>query len=128
MIYGIGIDLIEINRFNHWHTYSDQKLQRIFSPEEISYCRALPILSAARFATRFAAREAAYKACAAICTPARISFLQFARITMITIDRNAAPHITIKWDALGLASPLFQLTLSLTHTATTAGAVVIWHN
>ena len=128
MIYGIGIDLIEIDRFKQWHRYSDRQLCRIFSPEEIRYCRALPTLSAARFATRFAAREAAYKACASICIPARISFFQFARISMITIDKDGAPHVTIAWDALGLTSPTFEISLSLTHSTTTAAAVVILHN
>lgn len=62
MILGTGIDIVEINRFNTWHTYSQSKLKKIFSDAEIAYCLSSPLKSAERFAARFAAKEALYKA------------------------------------------------------------------
>ena len=62
MIYGIGIDIVKINRFreaaNRW---GERFLERVFTEEEISYClsRKDPYLS---FAVRFAAKEALIKA------------------------------------------------------------------
>ena len=62
MIIGIGIDAVAIDRFNTWHTYPQEKLLRIFSEQEISYCLNNKQKSAERFAARFAAREAFFKA------------------------------------------------------------------
>ena len=62
MIQAIGVDLVEIKRFERWHSYSDTTLKRIFSQQEIEYARAEPRLSAQRLAARFAVKEAAYKA------------------------------------------------------------------
>jgi holo-[acyl-carrier protein] synthase len=62
MILGIGIDIVNIERFSNWHTYSHQRLLKIFSQEEIDYCLAHNPKSAERFAARFAMKEAFYKA------------------------------------------------------------------
>ena len=62
MILGIGMDIVEIKRFDTWHTYSQTKLKKIFSDTEIAYCLSSPLKSSERFAARFAAKEALYKA------------------------------------------------------------------
>jgi holo-[acyl-carrier protein] synthase len=62
MIYGIGVDLVHIDRMekvlNRW---GNRFLNRVFTVEEIKFCnkRALPTPS---FALRFAAKEAFSKA------------------------------------------------------------------
>ncbi len=130
MIIGIGIDSVEIHRFNHWHTYNKKQLQRLFSESEIAFCLSEPRLSAERFAIRFAAREACYKAFGHIVKEHMIPFLTLCKA--ITIHRSAQgfPSVMIDWKALQPytkkpSPPDYELFLSLTHTEITATAFVI---
>lgn len=62
MIYGIGIDLVKIERLKTAiEKWGDKFLKRVFTDEEISYCykKNNPYFS---FAVRFAAKEALIKA------------------------------------------------------------------
>ncbi|NVM21942.1 MAG: holo-ACP synthase [Desulfobacterales bacterium] len=62
MIYGVGIDMVEVSRIeNALERWGDRFLRRVFTQPEIEYCynKARP---AARFALRFAAKEAFSKA------------------------------------------------------------------
>lgn len=62
MIYGIGIDMVEISRFEKaWERWGDRFLKRIFTEDEIEYCYHT-VRAASRFALRFAAKEAFSKA------------------------------------------------------------------
>src|SRR5581483_689091 len=58
----MGTDIVSVIRFQEWHLFSQQKLLRIFSQEEINYCLTNSTSRPERFAVRFAAREAFYKA------------------------------------------------------------------
>ncbi len=122
--FSVGIDLVEVARFAHWHRYSRTQLARIFSEEEINYCLLDLTRSAERFAVRFAAREACYKAISQLLSTS-LSFLTFCSL-MCVKTRGGIPQIK-----LAKEHPLLQslatanTTLSLSHTATTACAVVI---
>lgn len=62
MIYGVGIDMVEVSRIEKaLKRWGDRFLKRVFTRSEIEYChdKARP---AARFAMRFAAKEAFSKA------------------------------------------------------------------
>jgi holo-[acyl-carrier protein] synthase len=62
MVFGIGIDIEEIPRFEELTgQWGRRFVQRLFTPEEIAYCesKARP---AQHFAARFAAKEAFAKA------------------------------------------------------------------
>ena len=62
MIVGIGVDIVDIDRFEQSITrYGDRFLKRLFSDDEIAYCRR-HTLAAQHFAVRFAAKEAVLKA------------------------------------------------------------------
>ncbi|HEV2280164.1 MAG TPA: holo-ACP synthase [Acidobacteriaceae bacterium] len=62
MLVGTGIDLVEVERIAHSiERFGDRFLERIFTAEEIAYCRARAA-SAESFAARFAAKEAGAKA------------------------------------------------------------------
>ncbi len=62
MIYGIGIDIVNIARIDRSiHKYGKTFLQKVFVPEEISYCQS-KAHPAMHFAARFAAKEALSKA------------------------------------------------------------------
>ena len=56
----IGVDIVEINRISK-QTQNARFLKRVYTPQEVSYCRARKN-SAQHFAVRFAAKEAVWKA------------------------------------------------------------------
>ena len=61
-IIGVGLDATEIDRVADMiERYGDRFLQRVFTAEEIAYCRARRDF-ASSFAARFAAKEAVMKA------------------------------------------------------------------
>lgn len=116
MIIGIGIDSVEIDRFKHWHNYPDKQLLKIFSQEEINYCRANQLKSAERFAVRFSAREALFKA-----LPQPIPFLRLCKAVIIKKDHNGKPEMIV--DLMLIKN--CKIFISLTHTKTIATAMVI---
>jgi holo-[acyl-carrier protein] synthase len=123
MILGIGIDTIEIDRFSSWHTYSEKKLQRIFSPEEIIYCMHNVQKSAERFAVRFAAREALYKAISYAYPDITIPFLTLCAHT--TIQKvGSRPVLTLR-NVCGIEMSTLIIHLSLTHSRAHATAFVM---
>ena len=130
MIYGIGIDSVQIERFSDFKNIAHRQLARIFSDEEITYCLATPINSAERFAVRFAAREALWKAFSTHTPTHSMPFFAFCKNIFITHSPNGAPKIGVHWDNLASYLPTkftanFTTHLSLTHTRTTASAFVI---
>jgi len=60
--FSAGVDIVEIARIKKFLAAHAGRLERIFTPEEIAYCRSSAVQSAARFAARFAAKEAVWKA------------------------------------------------------------------
>ncbi len=62
MIYGIGIDMVEISRIEKaLERWGEPFLKRVFTQAEIKYCHH-GVRAASRFALRFAAKEAFSKA------------------------------------------------------------------
>ncbi len=62
MIYGTGVDIVDISRFERFQREGNDALfQRLFTPAEIDYC-ASKRRSAQHYALRFAAKEAFVKA------------------------------------------------------------------
>ena len=129
MIAGVGIDCIEIKRFELWHSYPADKLVRIFSSQEIEYCLQKSFKSAERFAVRFAAREACYKAICSLKLPCKIPFLKMCRLVNIERYDNGSQKMNINWPVLIgtkidlISQPIVHI--SLTHNRTEAIAVVI---
>jgi holo-[acyl-carrier protein] synthase len=63
MIFGTGIDIVDISRFERFvREGKDALFQRVFTSAEIEYCSRKK-RSAQHFAIRFAAKEAFFKAC-----------------------------------------------------------------
>ncbi len=62
MIYGTGVDIVEISRFERFlQEGNDALFQRLFTLGELSYCSTKK-KSAQHYALRFAAKEAFFKA------------------------------------------------------------------
>lgn len=116
----IGIDAIEIARFADWHTKERLWLKRIYTDNEIDYCLQEPTLSAQRFAVRYAAKEALYKALSSqgIELPSLFYVCSNAEI-----QNSKTPQLAVNWKKLQCDGQ--KIFVSLTHTLTTAMAVVI---
>ena len=129
MMLGIGVDSVEIKRFADWNTYSNPKLLRIFSQEEIDYCLNSPIKSAERFALRFAAREAFFKAFCQMIPEQKIPFLTVCKQVAVKHAQNGPRFLDINWRGLipaqfDLKQGTISCLSSFTHTQTTATALV----
>jgi holo-[acyl-carrier protein] synthase len=128
MIIGLGLDLVDIDRFKGWENYQTLTLQKIFSLEEIAYCRALLIKSPERFAARFAAKEALYKALSPhVLLGKPLPFLTLCQHSSV-ISTPTGPQFMVNWPALASYLPKLSppnLMLSLTHNKTTASAVLV---
>lgn len=61
MVVGIGIDIVEVRRISRALQGGDEMAHRVFTDEELRYCRARKN-QYQHFAGRFAAKEAALKA------------------------------------------------------------------
>jgi len=123
MIVGLGIDGVEIVRFADWPGYSKTRLSQVFSEQEINYSLSVPIKAAERFSARFAAKEAAYKALAHL-MPTQISLIFFCKFVSVSNNAGGAPSLIVDFAQLQL-DPALKLSISLSHTADLALAVVI---
>ncbi len=122
MIIALGIDSVDIPRFEHWHKYCQNRLRRIFSQVEIDYCLSTPEKRAERLAVRFAAKEALFKALCQAYPQKSLTLLTLAKNCQVS-KINDAPELSIDWQGLGL--PELKALISLTHTRQTASAAVI---
>ena len=123
MIAGIGIDLVQITRVEQMlDGMGERMLARLFTDEEIAYARARA-RPAMHLAARLAAKEAAFKALAGS-DEARL--IGWREVEVVPRDAQA-PTLVFRGRAEARASELGiqHVWLSLTHTDTTAAAVVV---
>src|SRR2546430_15727208 len=124
MIFGIGIDTIEVPRIEKTiASYRDQFLRRIYTEDEVAYCNWRKF-SAEHFAARFAAKEAFAKA---IGTGIRKGFIW--REVEVTNEFSGKPVISLHGSMIEKTAKLvgseFRIHVSLTHTKTMAEAIVM---
>ena len=122
MIIGIGTDLAEVPRIRRSiENYGDRFLQRIYTEGERAYS-SRKANAAERFAARFAAKEAGMKA---IGTGLRhgITWKDFEVVN----EPSGRPTLVLSGVAKQIAERLGtqRISLSLTHTAEMAFAVVV---
>jgi len=122
MILGIGIDLIEVPRFERaLQRYGERFINRLFTPDEVAYCQS-KARAVEHFAARFSAKEAALKALGT----GKSGGIRW-RDVEVTRERGKPPQLQFH----GQAERLFefmgatQARVSLTHTGHTAAAYVI---
>ena len=123
MVIGIGTDLMEIERIAKTiERFGESFLRRVYTAEEVAYCRRKRKNSAESFAARFAAKEAGAKALGTGISRG-VSWTEFA------VGREPGGRPTLK--LLGRAAELAEamgvvrISLSLTHSRDVAMAVVI---
>lgn len=129
MILAVGIDSIEINRFDHWHNYCQRQLLKVFSQQELAYSFEIPVKRAERLALRFSAKEALFKA---LCTAFPNHPFNFFRVCKaVKIERlNNIPYLAINWSDIGIVQPSMtpKAIASFTHTKVYATTIVILQN
>src|SRR5579862_8841115 len=121
MLVGTGIDLVEVERIaRSIERFGERFLERIFTADEIAYCRARAG-AAESFAARFAAKEAGAKALGTgIQHGVTWKELEVRRVP------GHRPNLYFSGRAKEIAAQLGvrHISLSLTHSNTTAMAAV----
>jgi holo-[acyl-carrier protein] synthase len=119
-VIGLGIDLCEVKRFERLQE-NEAFLQRVFSPEEIVYCKKRA-KSAQSFAARFAAKEAFGKALGI-----GISGGVTLKDVQVCHDPANKPYLQLSGETKKIAEEfgVTKIHLSLTHETGVAAAVVI---
>jgi holo-[acyl-carrier protein] synthase len=123
MILGVGIDLVDVARARRLlEAKGERALARLCTAGEAAYVRAHP-LGAPSFAARLAAKEAAFKALAGTDRARAIGWRD------IEVERawDGKPSLLLHGLAKERAETLGvrRIHVSLTHTDSSAGAVVI---
>ncbi|MDY6915282.1 MAG: holo-ACP synthase [Candidatus Cloacimonadota bacterium] len=121
MIYGVGIDNIEVHRIKKQIDSSDKFKKKIFTEREIEYCESHANFAQC-FAARFAAKEAFMKAIGTGWSKG----IKFSEIEVVNSD-NGKPTLNIKGKSLNLMhhNKIKFSHLSISHLKDYATAVVI---
>jgi holo-[acyl-carrier protein] synthase len=124
MIFGIGIDTIEVPRIARTIAdYGDRFLHRIFTDEEIAYCNSRRF-SAEHFSARFAAKEAFAKA---IGTGIRRGFIW--KEVEVRKEFSGKPIIELHDSMIikvsNIVGKKYHIRVSLTHTKDIAEAMAV---
>jgi len=117
----VGIDIIEIDRIARTLArFGERFLHRVYTEDEIDYCRGKP----SRLAARFAAKEAVSKALGV-----GIVWREgvYWRDVEVTRDRRGKPGVRLYGGALERAQQegLLNWSLSLSHSREYAVAMVV---
>lgn len=123
MIVGVGIDAVDIDRIQRMLAdKGDRLLRRLFTPEELAFI-STKFAPAQHLAVRIAAKEAAYKALAGNDLARGIGWRE---VEVFSRD-DGAPLLRLHGRAANRYAELSATSIhvSLTHSATTAVAVVI---
>ena len=117
MVTGIGIDIVEVNRLAKSIAH-EHFVERVFTPDEVRYCRSRGKQAAQSFAARFAGKEAILKAFG--------TGLRGGSLTELEIlpDELGCPQVHLKGYFADFARKkgVKNIWLSLTHTKEYAAA------
>jgi holo-[acyl-carrier protein] synthase len=124
MIAGVGIDLVEIARVEKLlDGKGERAIARLFTEAEVTYARtrARPAM---HLAARLAAKEAAFKA---LTGSDEARLIGWREVEVVSPPGGGAPALRFHGRAAVRAKELrvVRSHLSITHTDTTAGAVVV---
>lgn len=122
MIYGTGIDIVEVSRMaGIIARWGNRFLERVFSPGEIEYChqRAFPAM---HYAARFAAKESLLKSLG-IGLGMGIALYEIE----VASDGKGKPEVRLRGRAAGMLinRGVSAVNVSLSHTRHSAMALVI---
>lgn len=118
---GIGVDLVDIDRFRVVLARTPSMVDRLFTTGERAYAERQPDPTP-RLAARFAAKEAALK-----CLGLGIGGMPFAEIEVVRDDATGRPDLQLHGRAADVAAEHGVRTwhLSLSHTDALAQATAV---
>ena len=121
MIFGVGIDNIEVKRIKKQIDDSAKFKEKIFTTKEIEYCESKKNY-AESFAARFAAKEAFLKAIGTGWSDG----LQFIDVEILN-DKKGNPQINLQGKAkqIILDNEINNIQVSITHLKEIASAIII---
>lgn len=135
MVYGVGIDIVEVKRFASFDYTSARMASKIFSVAELEEYKT--VARGDEFlASRFAAKEAFYKALSSSIENFDLSFA-FIRKHVEVVKRGEVPILRVNWDAIKekievpkfkehlVKTSLYKTSLSISHEKSYAVAIVI---
>ena len=134
MILGVGTDIVHVQRFVRWQSFSQQQRLRVFTAQELEACTYGDQLQPEKLAARFAAKEAFYKAlCASLVTLGLTakgqSFLALCRSIEVVAGTWHVPQLQVDWNflnkAFGCTLPDVVVHLSIAHERQSAVAFVV---
>jgi holo-[acyl-carrier protein] synthase len=119
-VIGIGLDLVEIDRFRAVLARTPRVKERVFRPDERAYCE-LRHDPTERYAVRFAAKEAVMKAMGCGLGEVAMADIEVVR------SESGAPSVLLHGGAQARAETLgiSRWLLTLTHTARDAQAIAV---
>jgi len=122
MIYGIGTDLIDVDRVARQVDGDTRFKEKIFSENEIRYCESFNVNKAQHYAARYAAKEAFFKA---IGTGYR-GGLAFHEIS-VENDEFGRPEIVLSGESKIFADQksFINIHVSMSHLQEYANAIVV---
>jgi len=120
MVFGLGIDIIEIERIKQSiDKFGDKFIEKIFTPDEISYCSSKAD-KYQHYAARFAAKEAVSKS---------LSDLWNEKYGWKDIEvmnnTKGKPDVVLKGDLLNAAADSLEIHISISHSRDYACCVAI---
>ncbi len=122
-VIGVGVDLVDLERIARLLAHKgEHAMQRFFTDDERAYLATRPD-STGHAAARIAAKEAVYKALQSLGGARGVGWREIE----VTRDADGRPAIRLHGLAARLANEHGGLTVqvSLTHSATSAGAVAV---
>ncbi len=121
LIFGIGTDIIEVDRVLFQLTETDGFKEKLFTPEEIKYCESKRY-PAQHFAGRFAAKEAFFKATGT----GWGSGYAFDQLEIIN-DKSGNPKLIVKGKAEEFIkiNKITNIHVSIAHLKNIANAFVV---
>ena len=105
MILGIGTDMVNPARFVRWQNYSSERLQRVFTQQELASATVNRMLQSEKLAVRFAAKEAFYKALSAMLltlgqAQKTASLLTVCKAVEVVNHPWGVPTLAVDWEYL----------------------------
>lgn len=123
MTIAVGVDVVDLDRFESVISRQTSFLDRVFTPGERDYCdkSTAPSVRCQRYAARFAAKEAVMKALG--CGLGSFGFHDVA----VARDESGEPLLVVQGKAAVLADErgITRWMISLTHSDLVAVALVV---
>jgi len=123
MIVGLGVDIVDIARVERMiAAHGERAVQRLFTPNESSYCKGKR-RPAQHFAARLAAKEAAFKALSGSEEARAIIWREIE----ISVEADGRPTLALHGRAALRAAELgaIRFWVSMTHDGGSAHATVV---